>query len=170
MKLLFFTFGVLLLAACGSGEPSAEHKAEQVNATTTTDAVDTLPPGFTDTPPPGPTSDTTILSGGTFLLTESIDDSVVVITNNSLLAWGPRGGIDLPNDSIGMDMRGRWIIPGVAADVATGNLNTTASISSGDPAELLIFSSDPTDTEDLAGSLYAIVSAEGIEIFAAESD
>ncbi|NKB98105.1 MAG: hypothetical protein GKR90_06375 [Pseudomonadales bacterium] len=72
-----------------------------------------MPPGFLDEPPPPPTSATAILSGGTLLLPDGgeIPDSLVVITNGDLVAWGTRGAVDVPNDSIGFDLRGKWIEP-----------------------------------------------------------
>ena len=38
-------------------------------------------------------------------------DSLVVITDGDLIAWGTRGDVDVPNDSIGFDLRGKWIEP-----------------------------------------------------------
>ncbi len=166
MKYLLLVLGAMLLSACGgadstSAAPEAEPPAE---------ATQELPPGYTDAPPPGPTSDTTILSGGTFVLAQSIADSVVVISNNKLMAWGPRGEVELPNDSIGMDMRGKWIVAGVPADIENNSLNLPSNVGSGDPARFLVFNSDPATTEDLSGALHAIVSDQGIEVFESVSD
>ncbi len=166
MRYLLLMIGVMLLTACGSSDPTTEAAETELPV----EAAEVLPPGYTDAPPPGPTSDTTILSGGTFLLAENIADSVVVISNNTLVAWGPRGMVELPNDSIGMDMRGKWIVAGDPADIENGNLVLPSNVASGDPARLLAFNSDPRTTEDLAGALYAIVSEEGIEVFETESD
>ena len=41
---------------------------------------------------------------------ERISDSIIVITNGQIVAWGARGETDLPNDSIGFDLRGKWIV------------------------------------------------------------
>ena len=35
----------------------------------------------------------------------------MVITKGNLIAWGKRGDVDVPNDSIGFDLRGKWIEP-----------------------------------------------------------
>ena len=70
-----------------------------------------LPPGFLDEAPPLPTSDTVILSGGTLVLTPAIADAVVVITDGVVQAWGKRGEVDVPSDSVGRDMRGKWLVP-----------------------------------------------------------
>ena len=83
-----------------------------------------LPPGFLEDPPPPPTSNTAILSGGTLLLADGseIRDSLVVITLGELVAWGRRGELDVPHDSIGIDLSGKWLlpdslIPGTAAEI-----------------------------------------------------
>ena len=166
MKYLLLMIGVMLMTACGNADSTTEAPVAELPV----EAAEVLPPGYTDAPPPAPTSDTTILSGGTFLLAENIADSVVVISNNTLVAWGPRGMVALPNDSIGMDMRGKWIVAGDPADIENDNLALPSEVASGDPARLLVFNSDPMTTEDLAGALYAIVSEEGIEVFETESD
>ena len=90
------------------------------------------PPGFTDAPPAAPTSATTILSGGILLTDTPISDSVVVITNGAVIAWGRRGEVELPNDSIGIDMRGKWIRP-------------ATTLSSGSVADLEVFAQYPGD-------------------------
>ena len=68
-------------------------------------------PGFLDEPPPPPTPATEILGGGTLVLADGsfIEDSLIVITNGKLVAWGKRGEVEVPNDSIGIDVRGKWI-------------------------------------------------------------
>jgi hypothetical protein len=174
MKLAALLALLLLLTACSDPQPTnVNPPADSTVTKTTMDAApssEQLPPGFTDTPPPPPTSDTLVLSGGTLVLAEPIDDSVVVIQNNTILAWGQRGQVDLPNDSIGMDMRGKWIIPGVPADVTTSSLDSTASLQQGAAASLLVFSADPLAKGNLAEVLHAIVTDEGIEVFATESD
>ena len=71
----------------------------------------TLPPSFLDEPPPPPTSATEILGGGTLVLTDGtlIEDSLIVITDGKIVTWGRRGEVDVPNDSVGHDLRGKWI-------------------------------------------------------------
>jgi|GEM_PF-2093694 len=166
MKYLLLVLGVLLLSACGGADSTPTAVETQAPVETS----QALPPGYTDAPPPGPTSNTTILSGGTFVLAQNIADSVVVISNNKLIAWGPRGEVDLPNDSIGMDMRGKWIVAGVPADIESNTLTLPSDVISGDPARLLVFNSDPGTTEDLSGALHAIVSDQGIEVFESVSE
>ena len=78
-----------------------------------------MPPGFLDEPPPKPKSNTLVLSGGDLVLDTVIADAVVVIQNGKLLAWGKRGEVDMPNDSIGADMRGKWISPGTPEDLGS---------------------------------------------------
>lgn len=166
MRYLLLVLGTAFLTACGGADStSAAPEAEPVVET-----VQDLPPGFTDAPPPGPTSDTTILSGGTFVLAQNIADSVVVISDNRLVSWGSRGEVELPNDSIGMDMRGKWIVPGVPADIENNNLTLPSEVASGDLARLLVFNSNPATTDNLSSALYAIVSDDGIEVFEQVSD
>ena len=133
-------FTLALLTFACSNEQAAEASAN--NATDTTKAsTEALPPGFTDEPPPAPTSNTSVLSGGNLVFNSgdtspgsddsTINDSVIVITNGKLVAWGKRGETDMPNDSIGYDLRGKWI--------------TSANIMrQGGEAELSIYSADPT--------------------------
>lgn len=174
MKIAALLALLLLSNACSDPEhanvnPQADDTV--TNATTdTTQSVGQLPPGFTDAPPPQPTSDTLVLSGGTLILAQPINDSVVVIQNNKILAWGQRGEVELPNDSIGMDMRGKWIIAGVAADVEASTIDSAATLQAGAAASLLVFSSDPFAGGNLTESLHAIVTDEGIEVFTTDSD
>ncbi len=174
MKLAALLALLLLLTACSDPQPNnVTSPADGTVTETTTDAAQSseqLPPGFTDTPPPPPTSDTLVLSGGTLVLAEPINDSVIVIQNNKILAWGQRGQVELPNDSIGMDMRGKWIIPGVPADVTTSIVDSTADLQQGAAASLLVFSADPLAGGNLAQVLHAIVTDEGIEVFTTDSD
>ena len=69
-----------------------------------------------------------------------------------------------------MDMRGKWIVAGVPADIESNNLTLPSNVVSGDPARLLVFNTDPATTEDLSGALHAIVSDDGIEVFESDSD
>ena len=38
-----------------------------------------------------------------------INDYIVVIHKNQLINWGKRGSVEVPNDSVGVDMRWYWI-------------------------------------------------------------
>ncbi|MEM7100454.1 MAG: hypothetical protein AAF541_19455 [Pseudomonadota bacterium] len=100
---------LVLVIGCGS---SSEPHQESTTSTSEQVQTDALPPGFLDEPPPPPTSNTTILSGGTLVVDQTISDSVIVITSGNVVAWGARGEVDMPNDSVGFDMRGKWIVPG----------------------------------------------------------
>ena len=114
-----------------------------------------MPPGFLDEPPPPPTSNTQVLSGGTLVTDATIEDSVVVLTDGKLVAWGERGRVAMPNDSIGFDMRGHWIIPGSWEQVTAGDLPETTSLRSGEIANFLIINRAPPfddlEESDLAG-------------------
>ena len=124
----------LLLAACGQGQTptsSAESAATQ----------QTLPPGFLDAAPPPPTSDTVVLSGGTLLLDSPLTDSVIVLQGGQVIAYGRRGDVDLPNDSIGRDMRGKWILPG------TDPTKRPSVLTPDQPSDLSIFDEDPRSAD-----------------------
>ncbi|MEM9622053.1 MAG: hypothetical protein AAF993_10420 [Pseudomonadota bacterium] len=121
---------VLLLSACGESTPSAD-----ANTPVSDTAAAALPPGFTDAPPPPPTSSTQILSGGTLLAEPPVADAVVVITNGQLVAWGKRGEVEVPNDSIGFDVRGMWLQAGPAVSLKTGQA-----------ANLEIYSTNPASS------------------------
>jgi hypothetical protein len=124
----------LLLLGCAESTPPAE---PQTNAP----LVSTPPPGFTDTPPPAPVSDTVILSGGILLTEPPITDSVIVITQGVITGWGRRGEMDIPNDSIGRDVRGLWI-------------RETHTLVSGAIADLQVYDQYPTDpTIEAVGSV-----------------
>ena len=114
-----------------------------------------MPPGFLDEAPPGPTSNTQVLSGGTLVTDATIEDSVVVMTDGKLVAWGERGLVAMPNDSIGFDMRGKWIIPGSWEQATAGSLSETTTLQAGEAANFLIINRAPPfdDLEDgdLAG-------------------
>ena len=104
---------VILFVLSGCADPVGE--STQTTSTTTsqpdTGETRTLPPGFMDPAPPPPTSDTVIWSGGTLLTDPPVEDAVVVVRNGDLLAWGRRGEVDVPNDSVGEDMSGKFLKP-----------------------------------------------------------
>ncbi|MEM7001179.1 MAG: hypothetical protein AAF529_10350 [Pseudomonadota bacterium] len=104
----------LLLAACQEPSPSKVAENSSPEQPTSQPELDeaSLPPGFTDAPPPPPTSNTLVLSGGKLVLGgETIIDSVVVISDGLIKGWGKRGEVAMPNDSIGKDLRGKWLLP-----------------------------------------------------------
>jgi len=109
-----------------------------------------MPPGFLDEPPPPPTSSTQVLSGGTLVTDSIIEDSVVVLNNGNLVAWGKRGEVDMPNDSVGFDLRGQWIIAGTWQQAVAGTLSAAPPLRPGEPANLLILRRPPpfTDLQD----------------------
>ena len=122
MSRVFWLIAILSLSACQEAPaPKAERSAE-------------MPPGFVDEPPPPPTSDTIILSGGTLLTEPPITDSVVVITDGLVMGWGQRGSQDVPNDSIGKDMRGKWLKP-------------LGQMASGHAANFEVYSAPPEESE-----------------------
>lgn len=117
--------GICVLVFCGLA-------ACDDRAGTSVKESKSMPPGFMDEPPPPPTSNTVILSGGVLLADSPITDSVVVIADGVITAWGHRGEVDLPNDSIGIDMRGKWI-------------RGSNGLTSGSTADLLIYDQFPVD-------------------------
>jgi len=127
----------LCLSACSDTPTATPASANQVaaQAGTTTDVAD-LPPGFTDAPPPPPTSATQVLAGGTLLTPQAtpaeIADAVIVIRHGQVIAWGKRGEVAMPNDSIGFDVRGMWLQPRVP-------------LAANQPAEFQIFDQAPAD-------------------------
>ena len=124
MRQLLLYVMVLLCSACGQGSQNSS-----------------APPGFTDDPPPPPVSETVILSGGTLLSPDPIPDSLVILTRGRVVGWGRRGSVDVPNESIGSDMRGKWI---VAGRLVNGQPRIDHELlKSGAPANLLFLSSDP---------------------------
>lgn len=133
---------MLLIAGCTQPEPATPE-------TTASEMERDLPPGFTDEAPPGPTSDTTVLSGGILYAGGAFPDAAIVVTRGKLIAWGSRGEVDMPNDSIGFDMRGKWIAPGVQNE--DGSLTLTALPEPGDAAAFLIFTDQPTEQPDSDG-------------------
>ena len=156
---LFAIIGLCLAAvACGQTPPEVEAGADAEPVG--------LPPGFLDEPPPGPTSATTVLSGGTLIIDDVISDAVVVVQNGVLLAWGARGEVDMPNDSVGLDMRGKWIVPGAQdALQANGNLPDLTLWQAGKPANLLILTSDPGQNDPGSNDLAGVVADGEIRIF-----
>ena len=88
-----------------------------------------------------PTSDTIVLSGGTLLTDPPIADAGVVISNGVLVAFGPRTEVDMPHDSAGFAMRGKWLQP-------------TAPLVVGEPPNLNILIDDPSASE---ATVYATV-------------
>jgi hypothetical protein len=104
-----------------------------------------MPPGFLDAAPPAPTSDSLVLSGGTLMLDPPIPDSVLLIRQGQLQAWGRRGEVDVPDDSVGRDMRAKWLLPGIL-DESTGT-PVAKALALDAPLDLLILDADPNTTE-----------------------
>ena len=67
------------------------------------------PPSFLDPAPSLPTSPTTIWAGINLMTEPPTTDYVLVIRKNQVMKWGKRGSIDVPNDSVGVDMRRYWV-------------------------------------------------------------
>ena len=141
------SLGIVLIVALGLLGCSA---TEEVTDTESESPATAQMPGFLDPAPPGPTSDTTILSGGTIVSGDVIADAVLVVTNGKLVAYGARGNVDIPNDSIGVDMRGKWIAPGVRN--ADGSLTLQDMPGAGQTAMFLIFSA-PIDEQPEVSNL-----------------
>ena len=74
-----------------------------------------MPPSFLDPAPSRPTSDTAIWAGVNLLTDPPINDYLLVIEKGRVLGWGQRGTVDVPNDSMGVDMRAYWISPKAGA-------------------------------------------------------
>ena len=102
MKLLLLLFAVNLIVL-GSG--CSQSKNETAN----------MPPSFLDPTPSRPTSDTAIWAGVNLLTDPPINDYLLVIDQGRVVGWGQRGTVDVPNDSMGVDMRAYWISPKAGA-------------------------------------------------------
>jgi hypothetical protein len=59
--------------------------------------------------------------------------------------------VEMPNDSVGFDMRGKWITPGRWEQAAAGKLPAPAPLKTGEAANLLIITRPPP-FEDLRES------------------
>ena len=90
---------------------------------------------------------------------------MVVVQNGRLLAAGMRGAVDMPNDSVGLDMRNRWIVPGRQADLETGNLPNLEQWRMGAPANLLILDIDPRNGQATGDNLVGVVIDGEIRLF-----
>ncbi|MEM7080379.1 MAG: hypothetical protein AAF513_17310 [Pseudomonadota bacterium] len=140
---LMVLLSLWLLSAC---------QGEQTTGASAAKPEEPSMPGFLDEPPPPPTSDNLILSGGTLVTADArITDAVVVIAAGELNGWGQRGQVDVPNDSIGYDMRAKWIVPGNQADLDNGALPNPARLTTDKDAAFLIFD-DPTTWETPIGA------------------
>ena len=102
MKLLLLLFAVNLIVL-GSG--CSQSKNETAS----------MPPSFLDPAPSRPTSDTAIWAGVNLLTDPPINDYLLVIDQGRVVGWGQRGTVDVPNDSMGVDMRAYWISPKAGA-------------------------------------------------------
>ena len=68
-----------------------------------------MPPSFLDPAPSRPSSETAIWAGVNLLTNPPINDYLLVIEKGRVVGWGQRGSVDVPNDSMGVDMRAYWI-------------------------------------------------------------
>lgn len=143
--------GALLAVACG----------EQDKA---------MPAGFLDEPPPPPTSNTVVLSGGTLVLEQVTLDTAIVLQDGKLIVWGMRGEVDMPNDSVGKDVRGKWITPGTIGDLEAKNLPNLTALKMAAPANLLILKVGPDFHDATSADLYGIVEHGQLQIFDTVSD
>ncbi len=41
----------------------------------------------------------------------TVEDAVIVVTRGQVMGWGERGAVEVPHDSVGSDMRGKWLVP-----------------------------------------------------------
>src|SRR5882672_7890694 len=63
-----------------------------------------------------PSSETKALVGATVIDGNGgspISDATIVITGSRITAVGPRGRVSIPSDANQVDVRGRWILPGL---------------------------------------------------------
>lgn len=161
MRVLSVCLAVWLLAACTEPPPAASSEQQPGTA---------MPPGFLDTPPPPPTSSTQVLSGGTLVADRMIEDSVVVLTNGTLVAWGKRGEVAMPNDSVGFDLRGHWIMAGSWQQAAAGELPLEAPLPVGEAANLVIVRQPPPFENLRESDLGGRVVDGKLELFDAQTD
>ena len=143
--------GVLLALACSQPEKK-------------------MPASFLDEAPPPPTSSTVVLSGGTLVLEQVTADSAIVLRNGKLIAWGKRGEVEMPNDSVGKDLRGKWITPGTIDDLETGNLPNLAELKIAAPANLLVLKVGPGFDGVSSADLYGVVVQGELQILEESSD
>ena len=147
---------ICLAVACGDAPQPTQATSDAAGASALSNNA---PPGFLDPPPPPPTSTTHVLSGATVLSQPPVEDGVVVISQGTLVAWGKRGEVEMPNDSIGHDVRGKWIVAGTWSQSSPTAAATDATFNRGQPANLLILRQPPPVTgelreADLAGRVY----------------
>ena len=87
-----------------------------------------MPPSFLDPAPSRPTSNTAIWAGVNLLTDPPINDYLLVIDKGRVVGWGQRGTVDVPNESMGVDMRAYWISPKAGAQFqysSTGKIQLT---------------------------------------------
>ena len=141
---------VIISAGCGQSDETVSANNSVSKPQAAQESERPLPPGgFLDDDTPAPQSDTVILSGGVFIRDgEELTDSVVVITGDKLVAWGKRGTVDIPNDSLGYDMTRKWIIAG--QQTQDGSLKLMPPIEAGAEANLLLFKEPPSPASSLS--------------------
>ncbi len=165
MKILTLCLATLLttalLTGCAEPPPPAAEPAPSNQE---------MPPGFLDEPPAPPTSSTQVLSGGTLVTDGIIEDSVVVLNDGKLVSWGKRGEVEMPNDSVGFDLRGKWITPGTWEDATTGNLPLNGALQPGDVANFLILREPPPFDQLEESDLGGRVTQGELELFDSPAD
>jgi imidazolonepropionase-like amidohydrolase len=128
-------------------------------------AEKSMPAGFLDEAPPPPVSDTVVLSGGNLILAKVTPDTAIVLHAGKLIAWGKRGEVNMPNDSVGRDLRGKWLTPGTLTDLEASTLPNLGELKIGAVANMLIFNTGP----DLAGAtgddLHGVITNGELQIF-----
>ena len=129
-----------------------------------------VPGSFLDEAPPPPSSNTVVLSGGTLVLEQVTTDTVIVLTDGKLIAWGARGEVDMSDDSVGKDVRGKWIAPGTMNDLASGNLPNLTELKIAAPANLLLLKVGPDFDDVSSADLYGIVVQGELQILEETSD
>ena len=140
---------VLLASACS--DPSAQPKS--------------MPAGFLDEAPPLPVSDTVVLSGGNLVLEKVTTDTAIVLHNGILIAWGKRGEVTMPNDSIGLDLRGKWLTPGTLADLEASTLPNLTELKIGTVANMLVFKTGPDLVGATSDDLHGVITDGELQIF-----
>ena len=170
MQKLWISALVFLTVACAEPPPAANGSNAQSSAAQENPVDKPMPAGFLDAPPAPPTSNTVVLSGGNLVLDDVSTDTAIVISNGRLITWGRRGDVDMPNDSIGHDMRGKWLTPGSIADLEAGSLPNLEALRPNELANMLVFNTGPDLSEVSGDDLHAVVSEGEIQVFDAPSD
>ena len=152
---IFLTVAAVIFVAAACTETPQDEGAHNGKAAepAISDAARQLPPGFLDEPPLPPTSDSLVLSGGTLITEAEIADAIVVVSDGKLVAWGKRGEVAVPDDSIGYDMRAKYIVPGTELDMQNNQLPVLAHLRKDAAATFLIIERFGSPEANLLGYL-----------------